>query len=70
MKLSAFYAEQDIICNLDNYKDYTHYSNKINELIANKMKSGEYELNQDNAQQYIDTAKKFFMNYDYDKLFN
>lgn len=70
VKLSAFYAEQDIICNLDNYKDYTHYSNKINELIANKMKSGEYELNQDNAQEYIDTAKKFFMNYDYDKLFN
>ena len=26
VKLSAFYAEQDIICNLDNYKDLFRHS--------------------------------------------
>ena len=70
VKLSAFYAEKEIICNLDNYKDYTHYSNEINELIANKMKMGECELTKENARQYIDNAKEFFMNYDYEQLFN
>lgn len=70
VKLSSFFTETDIICNLDNYKDYTHYSEKINEYIAKKMKTEEKILNRDNYKEYFEKARELLYNYDYDKLFN
>ena len=69
VKLSSFFADENIICNLDNYKDYTHYSERINEYIAEKMKTEEYILNKENYKQYFEEAKKLLYNYDYEQLF-
>ncbi len=69
VKLSAFYADKNIICNLDNYKDYTHYSNQINEYIAESMKAGTYELKSENVDEFLEESKTFFLNFDYDSLF-
>lgn len=62
-------TEKDIICNLDNYKDYSHYSEKINEYIAEKMKRESKLLNKDNYKEYFSNAREFFMNYNYDEIF-
>ena len=40
--LHDFQAEWDIVCNLDNYKDITHYSPAINSEILRKIHSGKY----------------------------
>ena len=69
VKLSAFSTEKDIICNLDNYKDYSHYSEKINEYIAEEMKRESKLLNKDNYKEYFSNAREFFMNYNYDEIF-
>ncbi len=69
VKLSSFFADENIICNLDNYKDYTHYSEKINEYIAEKMKTEEYILNKENYKQYFEKAKELLYNYNYEELF-
>lgn len=69
VKLSSFFADENIICNLDNYKDYSHYSERINEYMVKKMKTGEYELNNDNYKQYFEQARNFLCNYDYEQLF-
>lgn len=69
VKLSAFSTEKDIICNLDNYKDYSHYLEKINEYIAEKMKRESKLLNKDNYKEYFSNAREFFMNYNYDEIF-
>ena len=54
---------------LDNYKDYSHYLEKINEYIAEKMKRESKLLNKDNYKEYFSNAKEFFMNYNYDEIF-
>ncbi len=69
VNLSSFLAEKDIICNLDNYKDYTHYSEKINEYIAEKMKTGEKLLNKDNYKKYFEDVRNFLYNYNYENIF-
>ncbi len=69
VKLSAFSTEKDIICNLDNYKDYSHYSEKINEYIAEEMKKESKLLNKENYKEYFSNAREFFINYNYDEIF-
>ena len=54
---------------LDNYKDYSHYLEKINEYIAEKMKRESKLLNKDNYKEYFSNAREFFMNYNYDEIF-
>ena len=51
---------------LDNYKDYSHYLEKINEYIAERESK---LLNKDNYKEYFSNAREFFMNYNYDEIF-
>lgn len=69
VKLSSFMIDENIICNLNNYKDYTHYSEKINEYIANSMKNETNIITKENCKEYFEKAKVFLCNYDYDSLF-
>ncbi len=69
VNLSSFLAEKDIICNLDNYKDYTHYSEKINKYMAEEIKAEGKMLNKDNYKKYFEDFRDFLYNYDYDKIF-
>jgi hypothetical protein len=62
-------AENDRRIKLDNYKDYSHYLEKINEYIAEKMKRESKLLNKDNYKEYFSNAREFFMNYNYDEIF-
>ena len=41
------------ICDLDNYKDTTHYSADINELMVDCFKSGEYKVNNETIYNSI-----------------
>ena len=54
---------------LDNYKDYSHYLEKINEYIAEKMKRESKLLNKDNYKEYFSNAREFFINYNNDEKF-
>lgn len=59
----------DMICDLDNYKDIEHYGEWVNSQILDWMSRGEHELTWDNYQDYCDTVREFYINYDYDSLF-
>ena len=69
VKLSSFMSEEEIIFNLNNYKDYTHYSEKINEYMAKNIKTEEKLLNKDNYKKYFERVKQLLQNYDYEQLF-
>lgn len=58
-----------MICNLDNYKDITHYSAEINSQILAWMHDGIHEITKDNVVQYYDNVVHFYTTYDYDSLF-
>lgn len=44
VKIFYFQDLEDVITNLDNYTDYTHYSQDINELMAKAFKNDEYRI--------------------------
>ena len=67
--LFSFFTEHDMICDLDNYKDIAHYGENINSRILRWMKAGEHELTEENYEAYCEEMKDFYMNYDYDRLF-
>ena len=65
----SFFDEYDMICDLDNYKDSTHYGEWVNSQILHWMKSGEHQLTKDNYQDYYRRIRSFYSTYDYDSLF-
>ena len=70
VELYYFQDDKDIITNLDNYRDYSHYKQAINYHMYSRMKKGEKRLTKDN---YYDTLLNMFgyaMNYDYNSIFN
>ena len=69
VRLFSFFNNYDLICNLDYYVDDIHYSEDVNNLILQWMKSGEYELTKENYKDYIAKEKAFYTTYDYDQLF-
>lgn len=67
--LFSFFEVEELICNLENYKDILHYSGEINSQILHWMKDGEHQLTKDNYINHWDTVLDFYNNYDYDALF-
>lgn len=67
--LFSFYTEYDTICNLDNYKDVAHHSGEVNSRILRWISEGKNELTCDNYEDYCREVWDFYMNYDYDALF-
>ena len=67
--LFSFLNEYDIVCNIDNYMDVWHYNEDINSQLLVWMSEGEHELTKDNYLEYCEEMHDFYMNYDYDALF-
>lgn len=67
--LYSFYTEYDTICDLDNYKDVAHHRGEINSQILRWIREGKNELTYDNYEEYCRKVWDFYMNYDYDSLF-
>ncbi len=65
----SFFDEFDLICNLDNYKDFLHYSGEINSQILKWMNNGEHRITKENYKEYCDIVYDFYTSYDYDTLF-
>ena len=68
--LFSFSTEYGMICDLNNYKDIAHYSEEINSQMLVWMHEGTHELTEDNYEEYCRQVKEFYMNYDYDSLFD
>lgn len=69
VKIFSYSDRFDITTNLDNYMDIEHFSDAINDLIIGLMYAGEGQLTKDNYMDYINKISLYYMNYDYDKIF-
>ena len=69
IKLYSFFDIHEIICDLDFYKDIIHYSELINRSILVYMKDGIGLLTKDNYKQHFENMRQFYLNYDYDSIF-
>lgn len=69
VRLFSFFNNFELVCDLDNYVDISHYQESVNSQILKWMKAGEYELTKENYLDYIETITDFYTNYDYDAIF-
>ena len=69
IELYSFFDRTDIICNLDYYRDKLHYVNDINDAILTWIANGEGRVTKENYQELIQMEYDFYMNYDYDSLY-
>lgn len=65
IKLYSFCDDFELVCGLDNYKDYVHYGEWVNSQILRWMWDEEHLLTQDNYLGYIEAIRDFYSNYDY-----
>lgn len=70
VELYYFTNIEEIITNLDNYKDYTHYREDINYYMYESMcKTGEHRITKENYIEEINKMRNIAISYDYDKIF-
>ena len=67
--LFSFFTEHWMICDLNNYKDILHYHEAVNTQILYWMKDGTGELTWENYEEYCGRMRDFYVQYDYDSLF-
>ncbi len=70
VKVYFFQNQEEVICNLNNYADYTHYHGRICEYMVNCFATDECRVTEDNLQQELDSLKDLAEHYDYDAIFD
>ncbi len=68
IRLFSFNAVPEIVADLNNYKDLTHYGDWINSLILRYMHDGKYRLTEENYRDYITQMLEFYTSFDYESL--
>ena len=70
VELYFFQNRKDIICNLNNYADYTHYSPKICNYMAQCFADGECRVTKQNLEEEIDLLYELTNDYDYPAIWD
>lgn len=65
VELYFFAGDEEIITNLDNYTDYTHFSQEISRLLTQYMAEGTDRITLDNYKEKIQALQQLAENYDY-----
>lgn len=68
IKLFSFNLMTDIVANLDNYKDTTHYGEWINSDILRYMKNDIGLLTKENYKEYLKKERELYLNYPYESI--
>lgn len=69
VRLYYYQAEEEIIANLDNYKDYSHYGHWINDTVTAWIAENRGRVTLENYQAAILDMRELIENFDYDSLF-
>lgn len=69
VKLFSFFDDFSLISDLDYYVDSCHYIPKINRELLVHMAQDEYRLTKENYMDYLDRIREFYLNYNYDMIY-
>jgi hypothetical protein len=69
VRIYFYQGEEDIITNLDNYKDFSHYGSWINDLLTEYIAEDINRVTKENNKSMIDEMREFIYNYDFDSIF-
>lgn len=70
IKLFSFNGIEDLITDINNYKDEMHYAAWVNSYMLRCMYENEYRLTKDNYKEYLVRELDLFVNFDYNSLNN
>ncbi len=70
VELYFFQNQKDIICNLNNYADYTHYRPAICEYMVQCFANGERRVAMDNLEEEIQMLYDLAKDYDYEAIWD
>lgn len=68
VKLFLFTDQEDIITDLDNYADYTHYHSRVNYFMTECFGNDTCRLTRENLSVRIEKLREMALNYDYQGL--
>lgn len=66
VKIFAFQDEEEIITNLDNYRDVCHHTPQVNRYIFDSVMSGNKEITADNIEAYFEGMRRMVSEYPYE----
>jgi hypothetical protein len=70
VELFFFQNREEIICDLNNYADYTHYSPKVCEYMVQCFADNECRVDESNLDSEIDKLYELTSDYDYDAIWD
>lgn len=69
VKLYNFHDKTEITSNLEYYRDKEHYTREVNEMILQWIAEGDGLVTKENYMDIIEWERDYYMNYDYDRLY-
>ena len=70
VRLFYFQDDKDIITDLSNYRDYSHYKIDVNYRMYEAMRDGTHELTLDNYYDTLLDMYNYAITYDYEQCFH
>lgn len=70
VRLYGFLMDPEIVTNLDNYSDYVHCSEAVDNRILEKIQAGECRLSRENVDETLANWRTFVVNYNYDQFWD
>ena len=68
IKLFAFNGIEEIVCDINNYKDTGHYAEWVNSFMLRCMRENKYRLTRENYHLHLEEELKLYTTFDYESL--
>jgi len=69
IRLFGFADREEIVTDLSLYKDVVHFDESVNSKILEFMSMGVGQLTEENYEEYMKRVREFYLNYDYDSIY-
>lgn len=70
VELFFFQNQEEIICNLNNYADYTHYHGRICHYMVECFENKTCRVTMENLEEELDKLYRLAFNYDYEGIYD
>lgn len=70
VKVYFFQNQEEIICNLNNYADYTHYHGRICDYMVQCFANGDRLVTEENLEEELAVLRDLTENYDYEAIWD
>lgn len=70
VELFFFQNREEIICDLNNYADYTHYHGRICKYMVECFESGRHQVTMQNLEEELEILYQLAAEYDYEAIFD